>query len=233
MKNFPKHIAVIMDGNGRWAKSQSLGRIKGHKRGVEVVKDITKHGVKIGLEDLTLYTFSNENWLRPKAEVISLMKLFVETLSKELELLLDNNIKFRVIGDKGKLDFITRKKINEVEKITSSNTGMGMNLAISYGGRQEIISAVNTILLKDYSEIDEEKFEKYLFTNEIKHPDLLIRTGKEKRISNFLLWQIAYSEIYFSDSLWPDFNVNELDEIIIDFEKRERRYGKTSQQISI
>jgi undecaprenyl diphosphate synthase len=221
-----------MDGNGRWAKKQELKRIEGHKEGVRVVKKITTHCVKLNVENLTLYTFSNENWFRPKTEVSSLMKLFVTTLNKEIKLLLDNNIRFKVIGDKNKLDFITRKKINDVEYLTERNTGMGMNLAISYGGRQEIITAVNNIISSKRIKINEKNFEKYLYTKNIDHPDLLIRTGKEKRVSNFLLWQIAYSEIYFSDSLWPDFNEKELDEIILDFQKRERRYGKTSQQIS-
>ena len=220
-----------MDGNGRWAKKQELKRIEGHKEGVRVVKKITTHCVKLNIKHLTLYTFSNENWFRPKTEVSSLMKLFVTTLNKEIKLLLDNNIRFKVIGDKNKLDFITRKKITDVENLTSENTGMGMNLAMSYGGRQEIVSAVNSIISNKKSSIDENKFEKYLLTYGMGDPDLLIRTGKEKRVSNFLLWQIAYSEIYFSDSLWPDFNEKELDDIILDFETRERRYGKTSQQI--
>jgi len=229
---FPKHIAIIMDGNGRWAKNKDSKRIEGHKEGVRTVKKITKYCAELNIKHLTLYTFSNENWLRPKTEVGSLMKLFVSTLNKELKLLLDNNIRFKVIGDKNKLDFITRKKINDVEYLTERNTGMGMNLAISYGGRQEIITAVNNIISSKRIKINEKNFEKYLYTKNIDHPDLLIRTGKEKRVSNFLLWQIAYSEIYFSDSLWPDFNEKELDEIILDFQKRERRYGKTSQQIS-
>ena len=220
-----------MDGNGRWAKKQELKRIEGHKEGVRVVKKITTHCVKLNIKHLTLYTFSNENWFRPKTEVSSLMKLFVTTLNKEIKLLLDNYIRFKVIGDKNKLDFITRKKITDVENLTSENTGMGMNLAMSYGGRQEIVSAVNNIISDKKSNIDESEFQKYLLTYKMGDPDLLIRTGKEKRVSNFLLWQIAYSEFYFSDSLWPDFTEKELDDIISDFKTRERRYGKTSQQI--
>ena len=160
------------------------------------------------------------------------MKLFTNTLNRELELILENNIRFKVIGNKKKLDFITKNKINEVENLSSKNTGMGMNLAISYGGRQEILSAVNNIISSGKTQIDEVEFEKYLYTKNIQHPDLLIRTGKERRISNFLLWQTAYSEIYFSNSLWPDFSEKELDNIIEDFQNRERRYGKTSQQIN-
>ena len=231
-KNFPEHIAIIMDGNGRWAKEKSMERIDGHNKGVSTVKKITKYCAKLKIKHLTLYTFSNENWLRPKAEVSSLMNLFTKTLDRELKLILENNIRFRVIGDKKKLDFITTNKINEVEKLTSENKGMGMNLAISYGGRQEIVSAVNNIISSGKNQIDEIEFEKYLYTKNIQHPDLLIRTGKEKRISNFLLWQTAYSEIYFSNSLWPDFSEEELDNIIEDFQNRERRYGQTSQQIN-
>jgi len=231
-KNFPEHIAIIMDGNGRWAKEKSMERIDGHNKGVDTVKKITKYCAKLKVKHLTLYTFSNENWLRPQSEVSSLMNLFAKTLNRELELILENNIRFRVIGDKKKLDFITRNKINEVENLTSRNKGMGMNLAISYGGRQEIVSAVNNIISSGKIQIDEIEFEKHLYTKNIQHPDLLIRTGKEKRISNFLLWQTAYSEIYFSNSLWPDFSEEELHNIIEDFQNRERRYGQTSQQIN-
>jgi undecaprenyl diphosphate synthase len=220
-----------MDGNGRWAKNKNLSRLYGHKEGVSVVKKITTHCVQLKVKYLTLYTFSNENWLRPKKEVLSLMKLFVSTLNKEINLLIKNNIRFRVIGNKSKLDFITKNKINEIEKLTNKNTGMNMILAISYGSRQEILTAINNIVVNEKSAITEDKFSEYLFTKGIRDPDLLIRTGKEKRISNFLLWQIAYSEIYFSDILWPDFTEQDLDSIILDFQKRERRYGKTSQQV--
>ena len=227
----PSHIAIIMDGNGRWAKNKNLSRLYGHKEGVSVVKKITTHCVQLKIKYLTLYTFSNENWLRPKKEVLSLMKLFVSTLNKEINLLIKNNIRFRVIGNKSKLDFITKNKINDIEKLTNKNTGMNMILAISYGSRQEILTAINNIVVNEKSAITEDKFSEYLFTKGIRDPDLLIRTGKEKRISNFLLWQIAYSEIYFSDILWPDFTEQDLDSIILDFQKRERRYGKTSQQV--
>ena len=220
-----------MDGNGRWAKNKNLSRLYGHKEGVSVVKKITTHCVQLKIKYLTLYTFSNENWLRPKKEVLSLMKLFVSTLNKEINLLIKNNIRFRVIGNKSKLDFITKNKINDIEKLTNKNTGMNMILAISYGSRQEILTAINNIVVNEKSAISEDKFSEYLFTKGIRDPDLLIRTGKEKRISNFLLWQIAYSEIYFSDILWPDFTEQDLDSIILDFQKRERRYGKTSQQV--
>ncbi len=220
-----------MDGNGRWALNKNLKRIDGHKAGVKTVKRITKHCAKIGIQCLSLFTFSSENWLRPKAEVKSLMKLFVSTLDKELNLLIDNNICFKVIGDKDKLDFFTRKNIDYVENLTSKNTGMKMILAMSYGGRQDIISAVNKLIDGGNKTINEKDINNHLFTNEITDPDLLIRPGKEKRISNFYLWQLAYSEIYFSDILWPDFDEKDLDDIIKDFQLRERRYGRTSNQI--
>tara|TARA_B100001996_G_C18561591_1_gene554782 strand:+ start:79 stop:741 length:663 start_codon:yes stop_codon:yes gene_type:complete len=220
-----------MDGNGRWALDKNLNRIDGHKAGVKTVKKITKHCARIGIKCLSLYTFSSENWLRPKTEVKSLMKLFVSTLDKELNLLTDNNICFKVIGDKDKLDFLTRKNIDYVENLTSKNTGMKMILAMSYGGRQDIVFAINKLIDKGFKKINEKDISNYLSTNEITDPDLLIRPGKEKRISNFYLWQLAYSEIYFSDILWPDFDEKKLDDIIKNFQLRERRYGRTSNQI--
>ena len=227
----PSHIAIIMDGNGRWAKNKNLSRLYGHKEGVSVVKKITTHCVQLKIKYLTLYTFSNENWLRPKKEVLSLMKLFVSTLNKEINLLIKNNIRFRVIGNKSKLDFITKNKINDIEKLTNKNTGMNMILAISYGSRQEILTAINNIVVNEKSAISEDKFSEYLFTKGIRDPDLLIRTGKEKRISNFLLWQIAYSEIYFTSTYWPLFNRQELFEAIREYQNRERRFGKVSEQL--
>ena len=220
-----------MDGNGRWALDKNLKRIDGHKAGVKTVKKITKHCAKKGIKCLSLFTFSSENWLRPKTEVKSLMKLFVSTLDKELNLLIDNNICFKVIGDKDKLDYLTRKNIDYVENLTSKNTGMKMILAMSYGGRQDIVFAINKLIDEGNKKINEDDISKYLLTNEITDPDLLIRPGKERRISNFYLWQLAYSEIYFSDILWPDFDEKDLDEIIKDFQLRERRYGRTSNQI--
>ena len=220
-----------MDGNGRWANKRGLKRLEGHKAGVKVVKKITTYCSKINIKYLTLYTFSNENWLRPKTEVVSLMKLFVATLKKEIQLLTKNNIQFKVIGDKNKLDFITRLKIKEVEEKTKTNSGLTMILAMSYGSRQEILSATNNAIINNKNKINLTQFEKYLYTYKTPDPDLLIRTGKERRLSNFLLWQIAYSEIYFLNILWPDFNEEKLGIIIKDYQKRERRYGKTSKQI--
>jgi len=233
MTKKPNHIAIIMDGNGRWASQNNLQRVDGHKKGVETVKKITEHCAKLGIKYLTLYTFSNENWNRPKTEIIALMNLLVKTLKIEVDLLLNNNIKFDVLGDLNKLDVFTNRKLKEVMKKTNLNNGMQLSLAISYGSRQEIVHAINKIIvLKKNKKIDENLFNNYLYTSNIPDPDLLIRTGGEYRISNFLLWQIAYSEIYFSNLFWPDFNVKELDKAISDYENRERRYGKISEQLN-
>ena len=226
-KKIPKHLAIIMDGNGRWASHNNKERIDGHRRGVRAVKEITEYCVKVGIEYLTLYTFSNENWKRPKSEVLALMKLLLKSLDEQLELLLRNNIKLTVIGDMDKLDLITRCKLKDVIYKTSKNRGMNLNLAISYGGRQEIISAINKFLkLNKNKFIDEDQFRSFLYTSNIPDPDLLIRTGGEYRISNFLLWQIAYTEIYFSKKFWPEFTENEIKLAIADFQNRDRRYGK-------
>ncbi len=216
-----------MDGNGRWASLNDKNRIYGHKNGVKAVKKITEYCVEIGVKFLTLYTFSNENWKRPKSEVVSLMNLLVKSLDDQLGLIMNNNIKLNMIGDISKLDFITRKKLNSVIKKTNKHTGLNLNLAISYGSRQEIVNGINMLLKqKNIKKINENDFNSYLYTLNIPDPDLLIRTGKESRLSNFLLWQIAYSEIYFSDVYWPDFDKQELEKAILDFQKRERRYGK-------
>ena len=224
--NIPNHIAIVMDGNGRWALSKNLDRFKGHEKGVRVVKEVTKYCSEIGVKYLTLYTFSNENWKRPANEVISLMKLFRKTLIDEINLILENDIKFKVIGDKTKLDILTRKKIDDLESKTKNNKNMQLILALSYGSRQEIISAVNNLLKKNKNKVNLDDFINSLYTKNIPDPDILIRTGFEKRISNFLLWQIAYSEIFFIDEYWPNFNKKILKNIIKDYNLRERRYGK-------
>ena len=224
--NIPNHIAIVMDGNGRWALNKNLNRFKGHEKGVKVVKEVTKYCSEIGVKYLTLYTFSNENWKRPANEVISLMKLFRKTLIDEINLILENDIKFKVIGDKTKLDILTRKKIDDLESKTKNNKNMQLILALSYGSRQEIISAVNNLLKKNKNKVNLDDFINSLFTRNIPDPDILIRTGFEKRISNFLLWQIAYSEIFFIDEYWPNFNKKILKNIIKDYNLRERRYGK-------
>ena len=223
---YPKHLAVIMDGNGRWASSKGLKRVDGHKEGVNSVRKIIKHCGDIGIEYLTLFSFSEENWNRPKTEILALMKLLVKSLDKELNSLIKNNIQFKIIGDLKKLDIFTRNKLLNVVKLTADNSGLKLTLAISYGGRQEIISAINKIIKLKINSVKYDDFRNFLFTENIPDPDLLIRTGNEKRISNFLLWQIAYTEIYFSKLYWPDFNENELDIAINDFISRKRKFGK-------
>ena len=214
-----------MDGNGRWAKEKGLSRLEGHKQGVNVVREIITYCSKINIKYLTLFTFSEENWKRPKKEVIGLMNLLVSSLKKETESLKKNNIKFSVIGDLKKIDIYTRSKINQTIEITESNDGLNLNLAISYGSRQEIIQAINQIIEEKKSQISLDEFSDFLYTEKLPDPDLLIRTGKEKRISNFLLWQIPYTEIFFSNSFWPDFNENELNNILKEYTTIERRYG--------
>ena len=220
-----------MDGNGRWAKNNNLQRSDGHREGVKSVKKIVKHCVKLNIKYLTLFTLSKENYNRPKSEVLSLFKLLSYTLNKEEKMLLDNGINFSAIGDLDDLDILTYKKIRSLEKKTVKNSTLYLKLAISYSSRYEIISAVNKILETNITKIDEDFFNQYLLTSNCPEPDLLIRTGGECRISNFLLWQIAYSELYFTDVLWPDFNEKLLDKAIFDFNKRERRFGKISEQI--
>jgi len=215
-----------MDGNGRWAKQKGFSRIEGHKKGVKAVKKIISYCSEIKLKYLTLFTFSEENWNRPKKEIIGLMNLLVKSLKDETTSLQKNNIKLSVIGDLKKIDLYTRKKINNAISLTKNNNGLILNLAISYGSRQEIISAINQILKDKKNKITMDEFSQYLFTKDIPNPDLLIRTGKENRISNFLLWQIPYTEIFFSKSYWPDFKEKELAKILLDFGKRERRYGE-------
>ena len=225
-KRYPNHIAIIMDGNGRWASSKGLKRVEGHEEGVKSVRKIIKHCGNLGIKYLTLFSFSEENWNRPKTEILALMKLLVSSLDKEVNSLIKNNVKFNVIGNLKKLDVFTRKKILDVQEITSKNSGLKLTLAISYGGRQEIVNAVNRIINLNVDNIKFDEFNNYLYTKDMPDPDLLIRTGYEKRISNFLLWQIAYTEIYFSDLFWPDFDENELDVAIEDFNSRNRKFGK-------
>ena len=222
----PNHICIIMDGNGRWASMKGLSRTEGHKAGVDSVRRIIKHCSKIDIEYLTLFTFSQENWNRPKTEVLSLMKLLVSSLNSELKLMIENNIRFKVIGNLDQLDLITKKSLLKAESSTSNNTGLNLCLAISYGGRQEIITAINKIIDSKQDCINEKDFSNFLYTANIPDPDLLIRTGDEYRISNFLLWQMAYTEIYFSKVFWPDFKEKDLDCAIKDFKSRERRFGK-------
>ena len=237
LKTIPRHIAIIMDGNGRWAKERGLPRIAGHREGINSVREITKICGEIGVKYLTLYTFSTENWSRPKTEVKALMTLLLSTIKKEIKELHKNDVKFSTIGDISILPKGTVKGIKEGEKLTFENSGLNLILALNYGSRQEIISAVNNIVYDikkgslDSNSIDENIFSSYLDTNNCPDPDLLIRTSGELRISNFLLWQSAYTEMYLTNTYWPSFRENELFTAIFDFQNRERRFGKTSEQL--
>ncbi len=234
----PKHIAVIMDGNGRWAKSKGKPRVFGHQNGVKAVRNIAKAAAELGVKHLTLYAFSTENWNRPALEVNALMSLLVMTLQKEVKTLNDNNIKLNAIGDLKHLPDKSYKALRKAIKDTESNTAMTLHIALNYSARWEITKAAKNIgsdiALGKISpdQIDSNLFEQYLETTDIPDPELLIRTSGELRISNYLLWQIAYSELYFTDVLWPDFEKQHLEEAIRSYQSRERRFGKTSEQIS-
>ena len=235
--NIPKHIAIIMDGNGRWAKAHSLPRIAGHKEGIVSVRAITKICGDIGVKHLSLYTFSSENWRRPKNEVKALMRLLLLTIRREIKDLNKNNVRLTTIGNMGDLPDDARKGMEEGLKITEKNSGLNLILALSYGGRQEIIKMVQSIARKALNgEIEPEKISEDNIVNEldtakIPDPELLIRTGGELRISNFLLWQIAYSEIYVTDIYWPEFREKELLDAVAEFQARERRFGHISEQL--
>lgn len=237
MEKLPRHIAIIMDGNGRWAIKHGLDRVDGHHEGVDSVRDIAEAAASLGIEYITLYTFSTENWSRPKDEVDALMSLFVETIVKELDTLNKNNIRLNAIGDLESLPAENYRKLVETMEKTSKNNRMTLTLAMSYSSRWEIIDAVKKISsdvesgnLKSES-ITENLFEGYLATRNIPDPELLIRTSGELRISNYMLWQIAYSELYFTDVLWPDFREEELYKAIVEYQDRERRFGLTSEQL--
>ena len=232
--NLPKHIAIIMDGNGRWAKQQALPRFAGHREGINSVREITRICGEIDIKHLTLYTFSKENWARPKTEVSALMRLLLTSINKEIKKLNKNNVKLTTIGAFQDLPKSARKGIDEGIELTKNNTGLNLNLALSYGSRQEILQAIQSIVkLVDsgklkVEDISQEQFESALYTNRLPDPDLLIRTGGEFRVSNFLLWQIAYTEIYVTNTYWPAFREKQLIEAILDFQSRERRFGKIS-----
>jgi len=235
--NLPKHLAIIMDGNGRWAKKQGLMRAFGHENGTKSVRTTVECCAKLGIENLTLYAFSTENWNRPKLEVDTLMKLLINSLKNELKTLVENNIRLNTIGNLEKLPKSAQKELSEVINKTKDNTRMTLTLALSYGSREELISAIKNISSKvknniiSTDAIDESIINQHLYTQNLPDVDLLIRTSGEHRISNFLLWQIAYAELYFTDVLWPDFTEQNLYEAIISYQKRERRFGKTSEQI--
>lgn len=233
----PRHIAVIMDGNGRWAKKRGLPRVAGHHEGVKSVRSVVEAAGDIGVKVLTLYTFSKENWFRPKQEVSALMKLLVNTLRKEINDLLDKNVRLQAIGDLEDLPTYAYDELIYGLERTRHNTGLVLNLALSYSGRQEIIDAVRDIAQRVKSglirpeEINERVFAAHLYTNDLPDPDLLIRTSGEQRVSNFLLWQLAYTEIYVTKILWPDFRKSAFYDAVLDYLNRERRFGKVSEQV--
>ncbi|BDU24791.1 MULTISPECIES: isoprenyl transferase [unclassified Flavobacterium] len=235
--NLPKHLAIIMDGNGRWAKQQGFMRAFGHENGTKSVKEIIKTSAKLGIEYLTLYAFSTENWNRPKLEVQALMKILINSLKKELVTLQENNIRLNAIGNLDKLPKTAQKELLDVIEKTKNNSRLTLTLALSYGSREELVNAVKAISDKvknniiSIDTIDDSIINEHLYTQNLPDVDLLIRTSGEHRISNFLLWQIAYAELYFTNVLWPDFKDQDLYEAIISYQKRERRFGKTSEQI--
>jgi undecaprenyl diphosphate synthase len=229
--NIPRHIAIIMDGNGRWAKRRGLPRVAGHREGINSVREIVRVGGEIGVEILTLYTFSTENWKRPKTEVSALMSLLLRTIRKEVNDLNKNNVRLSTIGDLERLPKEPRNAMEEAKEKLKNNTGLLLNLALSYSGRSEILYAVNNIIGKGIHEVDESIFSAELYTGNLPDPDLLIRTSGEFRISNFLLWQLAYTEIFVSDVYWPDFREKQFYDAIRDYQNRERRFGKVSEQL--
>ncbi len=236
--NLPQHVAIIMDGNGRWAKAQGKHRIFGHKNGVKAVREVTEGCAELGVKYLTLYAFSTENWNRPKMEVSALMELLFLTIGKEIKTLQKNNIRLNVIGHIHTLPESNRKALTEVMEATKNNTRMVLTLALSYGSREEISEATRQIAI-DYKdgkitldEINQHLISTQLYTKDMPDPELMIRTSGEHRISNFLLWQVAYTELYFTEKFWPEFEKNDLYKAILDFQQRERRFGMTSEQIN-
>ena len=223
----PRHIAIIMDGNGRWAESRHLPRVEGHRAGIDAVRDTVETSARLGISVLTLYAFSVENWKRPDTEIHALMGLLKHYLRLELKTLLRNNIRFKVIGHRDRLDADIRRELEMAESRTASNTGMLFNIALSYGGRAEIVDAARRAIRDglDPDTLDETAFAARLYTAGQPDPDLLIRTSGEMRVSNFLLWQIAYAEIWVTEALWPDFRARHLLEAVVEYQKRDRRYG--------
>jgi undecaprenyl diphosphate synthase len=238
VRRLPKHIAIIMDGNGRWAKLRNQPRIFGHRKGAKSVRKVVEAAARLGIKNLTLYTFSTENWNRPKQEVKTLMKLLISTLKRELALMKKNNVRLNTIGHTHMMPENVQDELQEVLDQTKTNTGLVLTLALSYGARQEIQRAIKEISHKvknniiSVENVDEDIINKHLYTQNLPDVDLLIRTSGEVRISNFLLWQIAYAELYFTEELWPDFDETSLHNAITDYQIRERRFGKTSEQIA-
>lgn len=234
----PQHIAIIMDGNGRWAKEKGKLRVFGHHNGVVSVRDVVEGAGDLGVKYLTLYTFSSENWNRPKLEVMAIMELMVTTINKEIATFMENNVRLNAIGDLTMLPKKCYEELTRAMEKTAGNTGLVLTLALSYSSRHEILNAAKSIAAKvkagqlDVNDITEEVFSDNLYTHNLPDPELMIRTSGEYRISNYLLWQIAYAELYFTPKLWPDFRREDLYEAIIDYQKRERRFGKTSEQVN-
>jgi undecaprenyl diphosphate synthase len=231
----PRHVAIIMDGNGRWAKKRFLPRVAGHRKGVETVREVIRACIERGVEYLTLFAFSSENWRRPPEEVSLLMQLFVVALEQEVTKLHENEIRFRLIGDISRFDARLQELIAHAEQLTAGNARLTLSIAANYGGRWDILNAANR-MLSEHPEraagFSEDDLRPYLSLGDAPEPDLFIRTGGERRISNFLLWQLAYTELYFTDTLWPDFDTHSFDSAISSFRARERRFGRTSEQLS-
>jgi undecaprenyl diphosphate synthase len=238
LNKLPKHIAIIMDGNGRWAKEKGKFRIFGHQNGVKAVREVSEGCAELGVEFLTLYAFSTENWNRPKIEVNALMTLLVKTIKSETQTLMKNGIKLDAIGDKSSLPTDCLKELEEAIDATKNNTRMTLILALSYSAKWDIVNATRTIAQKALNgeitleDVNEDLIDKTLTTHKYPHPELMIRTSGELRISNFLLWEIAYSELYFTTVLWPDYRKEHLYEAIVEYQNRERRFGKTSEQLA-
>ncbi|CAI8400824.1 MAG: Ditrans,polycis-undecaprenyl-diphosphate synthase ((2E,6E)-farnesyl-diphosphate specific) [uncultured Bacteroidota bacterium] len=238
MNKLPKHVAIIMDGNGRWANLQGKNRVSGHQHGAKSVREVVEEAVKMEIEFLTLYAFSTDNWSRPKEEVSLLMKLLVNSLKKEFKRLIKNNIRLQSIGNMDGLPNPVKEELTYVIEKTKNNTGMVLTLALNYGGKEELTAAVKAIAFKvknsiiSPEKVDQSTIIEHLYTQNLPAVDLLIRTSGEERISNFLLWHIAYAELYFTKTLWPDFKKEDLQKALVDYTKRERRFGKTSEQLT-
>ncbi|WP_340077811.1 isoprenyl transferase [Leptobacterium sp. I13] len=237
-KTLPKHVAIIMDGNGRWAKQRGKMRVFGHENGAKAVKEVVEGSAEIGIKNLTLYAFSTENWKRPRLEVETLMRLLVTHLRKEVKTLIDNNIRLKTIGNLSTLPKQTQRELIEVIEKTKENTHMTLTVALSYGSREELKNVFKCLCAKvknniiSVENIDESIINAHLYTHDLPDVDLLIRTSGEHRVSNFLLWQIAYAELYFTDILWPDFKKEDLYSALLNYQNRERRFGKTSEQLN-
>ena len=229
--NIPRHVCVIMDGNGRWAKKRLLPRVMGHKRGLTALENLAARCAELGVEYLTVFAFSTENWRRPEDEVSFLMKLFLQALDGKVAKMHQNNLRLKVIGNRSRFPAAIVEGIEAAERLTANNTGLTLTVAADYGGRWDILQAANQLIAEGKSEITEEDLSQRLSLAEAPEPDLFIRTGGETRISNFMLWQMAYAEFYFTDALWPDFDATEFDRAISSFRVRERRFGRTSEQL--